>query len=993
MASPRDYRKPRNNEMRDLLLLLPSPVKVVDGTGQLLWQNQAAERLEEQPEWLESSTTWQGRKATLCMPAAVEVVNPHLAELEAENERLRKHQRQTARRKKQAESSAKQTEKAAGEFEKREQKLRQQLEAAEGRVSELELSIERSRESSLEGLDLSFEGSVETSVEVLEPSEGKGKGKRKKGKDKGKAARAADLSVEDASPVVASVEPSREALSPEFEQQLRQLEQAHEELCRDLAALQAAEARWQEDQKELARQRARAEAAEAQQAGLQTELQTALEKLAAREQELREARQEEEARNAELNELLEAAESRHAELKAQIESLGRQRERVRELEELERSFEEQQRDLLAQKQELEQHLGEQEREMTALRESMQAAVNASKEMAQIDPRELTELREDLAEAKQALLESNRRELRLSEKLEAAGDLKDEQAKVLALIKDELNGLRSGEKELRDTIKLYEGFRDQARADAKKYKLEAEEAREASEKLEARLLESRRELAEARSGGGASKGLSLRESSTGSVSGSSGAASASSSGEVNSPTLKNQLEFAQSRLRDTEKQLDETRAALKKAQGDAVSAKDTEKLAFQDTLTGLPNRHIVDRYLDFSHKQARSTGRAYSLFLIDIDGFRVLNETFGREWGDALLKAVAERLAGMRGANHIFARHSQDRFLLLAADLAKPGIEKFVDEAARSLLGALSHPFEVKGEPIKLTGSIGVVLGPGLAEEPRDTFNQAEAALASAKARGIGSYFVHNEALGQKAQRDATYQRQMTHAIERDEFVAVYQPIFNLNKGMVTGLELLLRWNHRDQRQLKPEDFLEVAVRSGLILSIADSIWPKAFAALGRWRRLRPGVTLGINLSDRELLSPGLVERATGMAKKAGIEPSAVLFEVRDASHLRFSGAWWSVLGALHGAGFGLVLDDYGSEASLFGTLAYSGFQQAKMVIDEKNPVCTPAPNAAKGVAYVAKRVQTRFDPKALKKAGFDMAQGSAVARPIDEADVDGVLGR
>lgn len=985
MAPPRDQRKPRNNEMRDLLLQLPSPVKVIDGAGLLLWQNQAAEQLETEPLWLESSTTWQGRKATLRMPAAVETESPQLAELEAENERLRKHQRQTARRKKQAESSAKQTEKAAGEWEKREQKLRLQLETAEQRVSELELSIEQSLEASME----SFEGSFDTAP--LEES-GKARGKRKgKGKGKGSAKTAGKG---EAAPAVSVGETAASDLTA----QLAELQAR----CTQLEAQREAE------QEGAAEQRARAEAAELQVAELQSrseeplaqldelrgELQTARTELVASQQELQAARQAESARDRELSSLLETAEARHAELKEQVESLGRQRERVRDLEALERSYEEQQRELLAQKQELELQLDEQEREMGALRESMAAAGNASKELAQIDPKELTELREDLAEAKQALSESNRREIRLSEKLEAAGDLKDEQSKLLALVKEELIGLRSGEREMRDTIKLYEGFRDQARAEAKKYKLEADEAREASEKLEARLLESRRELAEARSSGPVSKGLSLREpASSPGPSSPSPVGSASSSGEVNSPTIKTQLEFAQSRLRDTEKQLDETRAALKKAQSDAVSSKDTEKLAFQDSLTGLPNRHIVNRYLDFSHKQARTTQRAYSLFMIDIDGFRVLNETFGREWGDALLKAVAERLAGMRGSNHVFARHSQDRFLLLAADLEKASLDRFVDDAARSLLGALAHPFEVKGEQIKLTGSIGVALGPGSAEEPRDVFSQAEVALASAKARGIGSHFVHNEAMGQKAQRDSVYQRQMTHAIERDEFVAVYQPIFNLNKGMVTGVELLLRWNHRDQRQLKPEDFLEVAVRSGLILSIADSIWPKAFQALARWRRLRPGVTLGINLSDRELLSPRLVERAVAMVQKAGVEPSAVLFEVRDASHLRFSGAWWSVLGALHGAGFGLVLDDYGSEASLFGTLAYSGFQQAKLVVDEKSPICTPAPNAAKGVAYVAKKVQTRFDPKALKKAGFDMAQGAAVARPMEEADVDDVLGR
>ncbi|MFA9263105.1 MAG: diguanylate cyclase domain-containing protein, partial [Undibacterium sp.] len=285
-------------------------------------------------------------------------------------------------------------------------------------------------------------------------------------------------------------------------------------------------------------------------------------------------------------------------------------------------------------------------------------------------------------------------------------------------------------------------------------------------LEAKLSLSQRELAEARAGSAsrASGGVAL------------------SGAEGGSTTVKTQLEFAQSRLRDTEEQLDETRGALKKAQVEAQSSKDTEKLAFQDGLTGLPNLHIVHRYMDFSHKQSRATNRSYSLFLIDLDGFRVLNDTFGREWGDALLKAVGERLAGMRGANHVFARHSQDRFLLLAADLLRPAAQKFVEDACKSLLGALAHPFEVQGEQIRLTGCIGIALGPDLLEDPKELFTRAELALERAKAQGAGSYFLYNESLQAKSQRQATYLRQMEHAIERNEFQAVFQPIFHLGKG-------------------------------------------------------------------------------------------------------------------------------------------------------------------------------------------------------------------
>jgi diguanylate cyclase (GGDEF)-like protein len=912
MAQPRDYRKPRNQEMRDLLVHLPHPVRVLDSAGALLWQNEAAERLQkeaasglqDEPAWQERATTWQGHKARLAtaLPGP-DRPSPRLAELEAENERLRRQQRDTARRKKKAEDTARQSEKAAGQVEKREQKLRRQLEQAEGRISELE----QAACASVQGA--SFE---EVSLEPAGPegaTSPKGKG-RAKGKSKSKTSQE-------------RWERDKHALDQRLAELSGQLEGAHGEL-----------ERWHD----------RHGALKAEYDAFRQETE-----------------EQESARR--LEEQLAA--------------------KVREFEELERAFEEEQKALVAQKQDLELRLSEQEQEFSRLKDTVRGPSSKEQPVLTIDRQGLEELRGDLQEAKTALAESTRREIRLAERLESASELKEEQSKVLALVKDELNELRGREKELRETLKLYGDFRqelEQARSDAKRYKTETQELRQATEALEARLLESRRELAEARSAGPAAGVLGRKEPAPPDAAG-------------GSSTVRSQLEFAQSRLRETEKQLDETREALKKARTEAQASKDTEKLAFQDSLTGLPNRHIVDRYLDFSHKQARATSRAYSLFLIDIDGFRVLNDTFGREWGDALLKAVAERLAGMRGANHVFARHSQDRFLLLASDLLRPAAEKFVEDACKSLLGALAHPFEVKGEQIRLSASIGIGLGPGPVDDPKDMFSQAEVALDTAKARGPGSYFLHNEALLQKTQREATYLRQMEHAIERHEFHAVYQPVFSLSKGLATGAELLLRWRHRDQRTLKPEDFLEVALRSGLIFSIAEAIWPKAFKALARWRKLRPGFTLSINLSDRELLNPLLVERAVEWARAASVQPQAILFEVRDASRLRVSAVWWTVLEALHQAGFGLVLDDYGSEASLFGTLAYGGFSQAKISVDERNPICTPAPHASKGLRYCAKRIQSRFDQKALKKAGFDLAQGFAVAQPLDEDDVDGVLGR
>ncbi len=942
-----------------MVLQLPHPVRVLDSTGAVLWQNQAAESSPEDLPWSSQPITWQGKKALLASAETEQAApSPLIAELEAENERLRRHQKQTARRKKKAEDSARQTEKAADDFEKRERKLREQLQAAEQKVVELESQV----------------SSVGQELEDAEPlATPKGKKSKAKAKSKSKA-KASSKSKEESSP---------QALLD----QIQELTKQNSELLELLDSV--------DDQTERNAEKAAWEAEKAASESALTELQSQLKSLEethrsenrALRAQLDAARVEFDGKSNPLAAQLEAAAARYVELQVEFdafrqeveeEELQRQLEeqladKVRELEDLERSFEDEQKAFDQQKQELESRLTEQEKEFHRLRDSVSGSSQENQ-----PPAPSTELIDSLQETQLALAEASKREQRLNEKLESANQLKEEQVKLLALVKEEMLELRLREKERRDALRQE---LERTRSESKQHYEEVVGLREATEKLENKLIESRRELSEARLGA-PSGGLTLRRP---------GGGDASPAADGASSTVKTQLEFAQSRLRETERQLDETRSALKKSQADAYSAKETEKLAFQDTLTGLPNRHIVHRFLDFSHKQSKTTGKNYALFLIDVDGFRVLNDTFGRDWGDALLKAVGERLSGMRGKNHVVARHSQDRFLLLVGDLAPNTVSTFLADAARALLDALAHPFEVKAESIKLTGSLGISVGPGRGDDFKELLPHAELALENAKGLGPGSYVIYNDALAQKSQRDLMYLRQMEHAIARHEFQNVYQPVFNLNKGLVMGFELLLRWHHRDQRVLKPEEFLDVALSSGLIFSIAQVTWPVAFKALARWRKQRPGVTLSINLSDRELLNPKLVERAVEWAKAAGVEPSAILFEVRDASRLRSSSSWWTILSTIQRAGFGLVLDDYAAKSSLFGTLSFSGFIQAKSTVDERNPICTPAPSAHKGVQYVAKRIQSKFDPRTLKKAGFDMAQGSAVAQPLEEAEVDGIL--
>ncbi len=680
--------------------------------------------------------------------------------------------------------------------------------------------------------------------------------------------------------------------------------------------------------------------------------------------------------NSELRESLSKLESKHQAYRQQVEEANAEREleaqlrqKVEEFEELERAFEAEQEAFRRQKTELEKVLSAQELELNQLQGQLEPEATAEAVMVVSD--ELALLREQLHES----LENGRA---LGAKLELLEEAKLEQLELLKLLREDLSETRQRERELRETLKLYADLRqdlDQARTDGEAMRRELEELRLRERDLQGELERSKRSFAD--------QGRS--------VSGGSNLAPGVSEKAGPNP-LKSQVDLLQSRLRETEKQLDAARKMLKEQQTQAQGVRETEKLAFQDLLTGLPNRHIIARYLDFAGQQLQSAGHHLALFLIDIDAFRVLVQALGRARSDELLRAVGQRLNGMRGPNHVVARCREDRFILLAADLPPQGLSKFVKEASESLLQAVAFPFEVDGEKLGVTASVGVVTA---ATVPSggfpELYGKAEAALRKAKVLKAGSALIYDDSLQRELETEIQYRRQMSHALERQEFFPVFQPVLDLKTSKVASVELLLRWRHRDGEILGPDKFLAAALDSGAILPIAASVWPQALDGLGRWRRRIPKLTLSINLSARELLSPDLISKAKMALQSASLPPEALIFEVRDGSKLRVSSTWWQVLAALTKAGFGLCLDDFGRDSSLFGTLGYQGFGLAKVSVDERALWCPKVPGSGSSVAFCAKRVQKKLDQKGLLRAGFTLAQGFAVSLPLEEFEVDELL--
>lgn len=961
MASQQDYRKPRNKELQDLVWNLPQPLRVRDGEGRLLWQNRFAELAPDDTVWLATPASWQNQKAVLETPAPQQAFDgsKRLEELEEELTRLKKQQRQTARKKRQAEESARKQEKSGESAEK---KLRQQVERLEKDLAKLPLQAEKLKEDNKK---------LKEQLKSLRESENSSAKIEQLSKELQRAKEESDRRLDD-------IETRRKETVEQSEALFRARARV-EELEQELAAsANAPVSKDAAEEAELERVRALEQDKETLESWLEElererdrfkNLSESAEKerddLARRAGQLEGERDDSSRRVEELTLSLADLEQVFREFKEGVEKAESDREieaqlakTIAELEELEGNFEREQQAFEREKNELIQRLDSQERETKALKDGM------LEKRASQDEEAMLELKEEIEDLRTELNLSQRREKRLAEKLATIEGLREEHGKVLELLKEDLADSRERERELKARLKarpLSSGaVVDSSETD--KLREELKQSRQAETELREKItkLDSESHL------GSSEDSLSI--------------------------SVKNQLEFLKKRLASTEKELDEARVHLKQEKAQNQSSKESERLAFQDTLTGLPNRNMIDRYLDYAHQRAKSGGKVIGLFLIDISGFRVLNKTHGFKWGDKLLKAVGERLNSMRGATHMVGRLGQDQFVLVAAELERDKQAQFLQEASRSLLEALAYPFEVDGDEVRLTGSVGVSFGPLEGDSSRGLYEHADEALGHAKKLGTSKYSLYDESLKQVLLREQTYSTQMAHALDKDEFRVVFQPVFNLNKGIVLGLELLLRWEHRDRRVLEPAEFLEPAIKSGLIFQITERVWPNAFKEFSKWRKMRPGLTLSINLSDRELLSPKVLKFALKLVKDYQLDPKSIIFEVRDQSHLRISPTWWRILQDYTSAGFGLCLDDFASDASLFGTLAYSGFVQAKTSItDDKALRLITAPNASKNLLYGVKHLQHRFDKKVLLKAGFHLAQGFAVSRPLDAADVDMVL--
>ena len=342
-------------------------------------------------------------------------------------------------------------------------------------------------------------------------------------------------------------------------------------------------------------------------------------------------------------------------------------------------------------------------------------------------------------------------------------------------------------------------------------------------------------------------------------------------------------------------------------------------ALHDSLTGLPNRTLfADRVRMAS---SRRSARGFAIVYLDLDGFKLVNDTLGHAAGDQVLVEVARRLEPLLRAGDTLARLSGDEFALLCEEVGEPEIRVI----AERVIDAMAKPIEVQGRAITQAASIGIATyGPdGSPVEPDEMLGDADLAMYRAKAAGKSRYAVFEGWMRQSGAERTGLEVELRRAIQHDELAVHYQPEIDLRTGQITGAEALVRWQHPERGLLEPAQFLFVAESSGLISEVDELVLAKACRQASEWRAvLADGerFTVSVNISDRRLADPGLSGKIAQAISDADLPASSLCLEIAERAVMDRRAAALSAIPDLEQLGIRLLIDDFGIAITSFGSL-------------------------------------------------------------------------
>ena len=439
--------------------------------------------------------------------------------------------------------------------------------------------------------------------------------------------------------------------------------------------------------------------------------------------------------------------------------------------------------------------------------------------------------------------------------------------------------------------------------------------------------------------------------------------------------------------------------LRDLRPDETVLEDFKRELEKDSLTDLPNQRTLHTELENSIKAAKRAKSTLGVLFIDVDRFKNINDSMGHDAGDELLQRISQRIAGSVRSTDVVARFGGDEFVVLCPDLLN---ESSVVDLAKQLLRSFDETFPVRETSQKVSASIGITTfdeddsrtGPELLRD-------ADLAMFTAK-RAKTRYALFTEQHRVEVLARQEIEQDLVQAVKEREFNVVYQPLVNLDTGLLYGFEALVRWNHPTKGQIMPGDFLSVAEECGLIGEIGSFVMREACAQAAVWNHLNPqaeSIRMGVNLAEQQLLDRDLPSRVTDLLKWAGLKPEQLVLEITEDVMVEHLGGL-DTLRELGDLGVGLAIDDFGT-----GQSSLSYLKQFDMVstlkVDQSFVRGLESGNADSAIVQavvsmsdalqlkvVVEGVETHEQCRILQEMGVHVMQGYLFSAPVNPPDGD-----